>query len=1102
MKKFNPFYLIIFFIIFDNFSCNAQDSLLLEKYLPEIYYEYPVKINITEDFIYRNDQVSTYNQIMELLFNPDSKIGFNSNIAPALQDLKDGKYVMYYDDFEYKKNGNSIFLTKQVACIFEIKNNQLNGMSYWFSPIDQRLYKKGLYKDKNREGEWILFYEFIYIEDVLPNSTRKKSKKNVNPEIKVNINHSCSYQQGFKHGPELKWNTYVSEKIQFIQGKKEGRYEFKNGDSIQIEGTYKNNEKIGEWNYFKPIYLKNDMGIKEMKLIERFYINDQKTPISEKVEWGNFDCYNGGPYGIVDGVFITSYNLSITPIENSDENFIDNFEDHIVKSDGENAYFKYLKYEKYYDNGQLYLKYKVENGNLEKKNTDIYYDDGKLKCQLDYLSDSIYCIKKTYNKCNEICDSVFIDSLGQVDYRYIEIGDKIYRIFDNIYNYSISVGMFSKYSKDTLTSILSQSLDPKSKDVIFEKTYEPATYTGKYFKSEFSKNLITKGKFQLDSNLLTTNYKQTTTIGPFTFYFQTIDSLNKNWAYKYYKKQIKDSILELDLLYLGFTIDTMGKSICKENEDFFNGKIKFIFSDSIDFKFEKKHSNYIFHIRSNYQNLDVVKSLFPSIKNQLPYSLILNFLSDNCSNTIKLKSIELPFKNGKINGKIICDSDKNEKVKEVEIVDNLVNGKAKSYWYYNNQKRYLGRIEEYVNNQLNGWYIQYNEKGKITSKTFYPIPKFNLTGTKKWKDIYYSNYEHTQEFVNGIKNGKYERYDNNRKIKWVANYSNDTLNGIFNVYDNNRLVQKGTISKGFLIDTLYFYDTLGQIKNLFIYNENRFIKQINYVNTLKNYQLINIDSVKSLGFPSDKYYSSFLYRNSIGRYKVTKDGVYRYYDDYDFENLNGYFEKYDINGNINYQGKYQNGNKISNWNYFDTLNGKYSINYFDSIIKVNDTLSFKTKGLFVQKNWKNENIFKKYLLDQNSLYICSLNENFDINTFFTFFEKDTALHGLNGYQKQYYLNGVLQCEGENQNGLPTGLWKFYNDNGSLREIGYFKNGKKQGRWLAGDLSRIHYTGDICLDFDNPKMKSYIEKLNEKLEVWVYYFLNGEQLSAEYFEFKK
>ena len=322
------------------------------------------------------------------------------------------------------------------------------------------------------------------------------------------------------------------------------------------------------------------------------------------------------------------------------------------------------------------------------------------------------------------------------------------------------------------------------------------------------------------------------------------------------------------------------------------------------------------------------------------------------------------------------------------------------------------------------------------------------------------------------------------------------------MYDKDRLVRKGTISKGLLIDTLYYFDTLGQIENLFIYNENRFIKQINYSNTINIYQLINIDTLNCLGFPSDKYYSSFLYSNSMGRYKVKKDGIYLYYDDYDFENLNGYFEKYDVDGNIKYQGKYKKGNKILNWNYFDSLNGNYSINYFDSIIKINDTLSFKTKGLFVQKNSENEIIFKKYLLDQNSLYICSLNENFDINTFYTFFEKDTSFHGVNGYQKQYYLNGVLQCEGENRNGLPNGLWKFYNDNGSLREIGYFNNGKKQGRWLAGDLSRIHYTGDICLDFDNPKMKSYIDKLNEKLVVWVYYFQNGEKLSEEYFEFKK
>lgn len=1089
-------------------SSNAQDSLKLENFLNGDFIEYPVKIELEQDHFYEdinypNDHISTYNQIIELIFTPDSKIGFNSNVIPALQDLKDGKYVMYYSDFNYKKNEISSFLTKQVACIFEIKNNQLNGMSYWFSPIDQKLYKKGLYIDKNREGEWTLFYEFLFKEDYHPYPNRKKSKKNENPEIKVTINHSCSYQKGFKHGLELKWNNYVSEKIQFINGKKEGRYEFKNCDSIQISGQYKNNEKIGEWRYYKPIFNKDSLGVQKMELIERFVVNDEKIPITENIEWGYFNISNGiGINGIVDGVFESNgFETKIFPSETSDGHFINDFISHKVYDSSNKYYYKFLEFEKYYDDGQLYCKYKLKNGNLEKNNFTIYNQDGKIICLLDYTSDSIYRIKKQYDYCGKLYLSYY-DKNGYVEVLYKKIGDVNY-IISNDYYYFIDTNYnYPIQPLDTFKILLEQDLEIKNECIIQYKTYSPSNRTGQYFETIYPSKFYNSGEFQFDSTFQTTNFNKITQLGPFTFNFHTIDSLTKNPNFKYCKLNKSDSIIKKDLIYLGFNIDSLGKTICKLNNQLFSGTIQFIFSDTIDFKIENNKHIYKFYIKSSFQNLQSIKNLFPSFSNEFVWDLNLGGKYNYCNSqsSIKLSLIKIPFVNGQINGKVLLKSSKNEVIRSLEVKNNLLNGFAKYNSYDSNNKKYLSHKSRYVNNHLNGWSKYYDYRGKIIKKIKYPILKDNFTGTKKWKDEFEGAYKYSQEFKNGVRQGKYERSNKLKDIKLLANYDNDILNGNYYVYDRNQLVCKGTFNIGLLIDTLFIFDTLGQIENLYIYEENKFKKQINFVNTFKNFELYNLDSINVLGYPTEYYNSTELYNrnNPI----IVKNNKSIYLGNYSFDRLNGFYVKFDINGNLNYTGNYKNGIKVSNWNYYDTINGNYNIRYFDSIIKVNDTLSFKTKGLFVQKNRENEIIFKKYLLDQNSLYVCTLNENFDINTFYTFFEKDTSLHGVNGYQKQYYLNGVLQCEGENRNGLPTGLWKFYNDNGSLREIGYFNNGKKQGRWLAGDLSRIHYIGDICLDFDNPKMKSYIEKLNEKLEVWVYYFQNGEQLSEEFFEFKK
>ena len=38
----------------------------------------------------------------------------------------------------------------------------------------------------------------------------------------------------------------------------------------------------------------------------------------------------------------------------------------------------------------------------------------------------------------------------------------------------------------------------------------------------------------------------------------------------------------------------------------------------------------------------------------------------------------------------------------------------------------------------------------------------------------------------------------------------------------------------------------------------------------------------------------------------------------------------------------------------------------------------------------------------------------------------------------------------NKNGKETGVWKFYHDNGKLRDIGKFKNGREIGVWKVYD----------------------------------------------------
>ena len=117
---------------------------------------------------------------------------------------------------------------------------------------------------------------------------------------------------------------------------------------------------------------------------------------------------------------------------------------------------------------------------------------------------------------------------------------------------------------------------------------------------------------------------------------------------------------------------------------------------------------------------------------------------------------------------------------------------------------------------------------------------------------------------------------------------------------------------------------------------------------------------------------------------------------------------------------------------------------------------------------------------------------------YCFWEKDTAQHRKNGYVKNYYDNGSIQNEGWVKDGLPTGIWKLYDVNGNLNQVGEYVLGKRNGRWLKGDLGSVKNMSEICL---NPNLEnldailSYQEKL---LDVSVITYQIGKELKRKYY----
>jgi len=86
-----------------------------------------------------------------------------------------------------------------------------------------------------------------------------------------------------------------------------------------------------------------------------------------------------------------------------------------------------------------------------------------------------------------------------------------------------------------------------------------------------------------------------------------------------------------------------------------------------------------------------------------------------------------------------------------------------------------------------------------------------------------------------------------------------------------------------------------------------------------------------------------------------------------------------------------------------------------------------------------------------------------------------------------------------KHGLPTGIWKYYTPNGMLTQVGTYVMGKRNGRWLSGDLSKTNYLGDICMNPNAPDLEERIRYQENLLDIQIRYFKLGKIQKTEFFD---
>lgn len=530
----------------------------------------------------------------------------------------------------------------------------------------------------------------------------------------------------------------------------------------------------------------------------------------------------------------------------------------------------------------------------------------------------------------------------------------------------------------------------------------------------------------------------------------------------------------------------------------------------------------------NKQYSDHLTDVFPDLS-----FMITGNMNTYDQNILKVpyKKIEGSFLNGKPNGTWRTYDAKGKVMIEITYLNGEMNGTIKLYSYAKPAKKaskvtddnyymeynpfetfdtlppkplyYLNTSISTKNGILSGDYLTYNWQGKVKTRSNYvngypegPAEEHNAIAST------YTNYE------NGVLDGIVRTYlhlpQSDTILLYELNFQDGVLQGESRSYHTNgKLSKRGFFASGQPIDDYEAYDSLGTrfhyVKFQYSFPVEEKIWEANQLSVRYQFdwrdsiyfrpdditQAASVDNLLyEYGLMGSEYSQPYYGRPSL----VEKAGI------------NYHMTKYFPNDSVSRDGALSAGKKTGCWQFFSYEGEKlYEVEYFDTILKLNDTVQFKSKGILYDYNAKGDLLSKSYIIEKFEKYDCSHTDHYEIRQFYTFWQAHDSLHRINGYVKNYYDNGVLQSEGNMKDGLPTGVWKYYDPFGNLNHAGEYKLGKRDGRWLSGDLSKSKYLGDICMNPNLPNLEEKMKYQEKLLDIYIRHFKMGKLLNSEYYD---
>ncbi len=337
---------------------------------------------------------------------------------------------------------------------------------------------------------------------------------------------------------------------------------------------------------------------------------------------------------------------------------------------------------------------------------------------------------------------------------------------------------------------------------------------------------------------------------------------------------------------------------------------------------------------------------------------------------------------------------------------------------------------------------------------------------------YFTDYkQHTvrTSFTNGSFDHYYLQYNEEMQLQTAFTFINGKIDSL-KLFENEELS--------------YCYVQQLNDSILFEYVDEGELRSFNS-NILRNYELtdkILYYDYSLEGFRSRGDYNNYGIPFNLDHYKV------------------GTFTKFYPNFKVARTGKRVLDQSFGNWKFYDySGNSLYEINYWgvDSLVVFQQD-TFTVRGNYYEYDLTGKLISSRYLIQELEKYDCSHSDYYAIRQFITYEDPKDSIDRTNGPQRNYFDNGMLMSEGNLVNGLPQGVWQFYTPDGKLTTIGKYEKGKKEGRWLTGDLGDKKYIGEICLNPDDPQLDFHIAELERTRDIEIQVFKKGiPQLNQQY-----